>query len=60
MRRWLLAIVLVLSGLVLGTGLAQRSRPDAAKFGWQTDFQAAKALARKTGKPLFVTFRCEA
>jgi predicted NBD/HSP70 family sugar kinase len=60
MRIRLLAIVLGMGGLVLGTGLAQRTRIDAAQYGWQTDYQAARALAKKTGKPLFVTFRCEA
>ena len=27
--------------------------------GWHTDYAAAKAEAKRTGKPLFVTFRCE-
>ena len=31
----------------------------AAKFGWHTDYDAAKAEARRTGKPIFLVFRCE-
>jgi hypothetical protein len=27
--------------------------------GWLTDYEGAKILARKTGKPLLVVFRCE-
>ena len=26
--------------------------------GWHTDLDAASKLARETGKPLFVVFRC--
>jgi hypothetical protein len=26
--------------------------------GWQTDLNAAREVARRTGKPLFVVFRC--
>ena len=32
---------------------------DAAKFGWHTDYAAAKAEAKRTGKPIFLVFRCE-
>jgi hypothetical protein len=31
----------------------------AAKFGWHTDYDTAKAEARRTGKPIFLVFRCE-
>jgi hypothetical protein len=30
-----------------------------AKYGWLTDYDAAKAEARRTGKPIFLVFRCE-
>jgi hypothetical protein len=36
--------------------------PSASKDAspvWQTDYTAARATARKSGKPLFVVFRCE-
>ena len=36
-----------------------RPRPDPAKFGWHTDYDTAKAEARRTGKPIFLVFRCE-
>ena len=32
---------------------------DAAKFGWHTDYSAATAEAKRTGKPIFLVFRCE-
>jgi hypothetical protein len=31
---------------------------DAARFGWHTDYAAGRAEARRTGKPMLVTFRC--
>jgi hypothetical protein len=31
----------------------------ARKSGWHTSYAAAKAEARKTGKPIFLVFRCE-
>jgi len=31
-----------------------------AKAGWYSDYAAAKAEAKRSGKPMFVTFRCEA
>lgn len=30
-----------------------------AKFGWQSSWESARAEARRSGKPLFVVFRCE-
>jgi hypothetical protein len=53
----------VLAGLALlclpGIAEAQPRKIDPAKFGWHTDFAAAKAEARRTGKPIFLVFRCE-
>lgn len=37
---------------------AQRGRDDSAAFGWTSDYSSAKAMAKKTGKPLMVVFRC--
>lgn len=34
-------------------------RIDPARFGWYSDYSAAKAEARRTGKPIFLVFRCE-
>jgi hypothetical protein len=31
---------------------------EATRYGWQLDYQAAKDVARRTGKPLMVVFRC--
>ena len=36
-----------------------RKKPDPAQFGWHTDLAAAKAEANRTGKPIFLVFRCE-
>ncbi|HMC63953.1 MAG TPA: hypothetical protein VKI65_03360 [Gemmataceae bacterium] len=32
--------------------------PAAEKHGWLSNFEEAKARARKSGKPLMVVFRC--
>ena len=47
----------VVSLLVVAPAFAQKVNPKAT--GWHTDYAAARAEARRTGKPLFVTFRCE-
>jgi len=48
----------VLISLILAApALAQRVNPKAT--GWHTDYAAARAEAKRTGKPLFVAFRCE-
>jgi hypothetical protein len=54
----LLAGVAVL--LVVGVADAQAPRKaDPAKYGWHTDYDAGKAEAKRTGKPIFLVFRCE-
>jgi hypothetical protein len=48
----------VLVSLLLAIpAVAQRPNPKAS--GWHTDYATAKAEAKRTGKPLFVAFRCE-
>ena len=47
-------IIVLLASL---PALAQR--PGARATGWHTDYAAAKAEAKRTGKPMFVVFRCE-
>jgi len=48
----------VLISLILAApALAHRVNPKAT--GWHTDYAAARAEAKRTGKPLFVAFRCE-
>lgn len=53
------ARVLVAMGFVLAAVVGQTS-PPAGGIAWQQDFAAARARAHDSGKPLLVTFRCEA
>ena len=50
-------ITLAICLLVAAPAFAQRVNPKAT--GWYSDYAAAKAEAKRTGKPLFVAFRCE-
>jgi hypothetical protein len=43
--------------LLAAPALAQKVNPKAT--GWHSDYTTAKAEAKRTGKPLFVAFRCE-
>jgi hypothetical protein len=56
MRWWLI-------GGVLGLAALGDGRPATAaelkRTGWLTDYPAARAAARRAGKPVFVVFRCE-
>jgi len=47
--------------LVAATGAANAAppKPDPARYGWFTDYALAKAEAKRTGKPIFLVFRCE-
>jgi serine protease Do len=45
--------------ILLFTATAFAQRPNVKAAGWLTDYAAAKAEAKRTGKPLFVVFRCE-
>jgi hypothetical protein len=53
----------ILAGLALlvlpGLANARPPKPDPAKFGWYTDYATAKAEAKRTGRPIFLVFRCE-
>lgn len=51
---WAAVFVAVSAGAAC---FAQPQNP--ARFGWMTDYNQAKAAARKSGKPLMVVFRCE-
>ena len=44
--------------LLAATASAQQRGP-AGAFGWHTDYAAGKAEAKRTGKPIFLVFRCE-
>jgi hypothetical protein len=49
--------VVVVSLLLTAPVFAQRVNPKAT--GWHTDYASALAEAKRSGKPLFVAFRCE-
>ena len=51
-----------ITGLVVSLTIAgslTAAPPDPAKFGWETDYVAARAKAKRNGKPLLVVFRCQ-
>lgn len=35
-----------------------RGAPDPTRYGWMWNYDEAKSLAGKSGKPLMVVFRC--
>lgn len=45
--------------LVPATAAAAPPKPDPARYGWHADLGAAEAEARRTGRPIFLVFRCE-
>jgi hypothetical protein len=51
----------VLAGLTLATliGAAAPQPLDPAQYGWHADYASATAEARRTGKPIFLVFRCQ-
>lgn len=52
--------VVVLASLLVASGTSSAApKPEPAKFGWHTDYAAAKTEAKRTGKPIFLVFRCE-
>ena len=51
----MLRAVVVVPLIVVSSAFAQKGKAP----GWHTDYATAKAEAKRTGKPLFVTFRCE-
>lgn len=56
MQRTLAALAILVTA---GVANAAPPKPDPAKYGWYSDFDAAKAEAKRTGKPIFLVFRCE-
>ncbi|MCE9533534.1 MAG: thioredoxin family protein [Planctomycetes bacterium] len=57
MNRILLGISVVL--LLTSASSAQMGKGGVSKFGWYSDYNAARAEAKKSGKPIFLVFRCE-
>jgi len=50
------------AALLLGPVAAEAQKPrpnEAGRNGWYSDYQLARAEARRTGKPMLVVFRCE-
>jgi len=47
----------LVSLLIAAPVFAQKGSPKAT--GWYTNYAAARAEAKRTGKPMFVVFRCE-
>jgi hypothetical protein len=45
--------------LLLPASGAAAPKIEPAKYGWHTDFATATAEAKRTGKPIFLVFRCE-
>jgi hypothetical protein len=55
---------LALAGVLLGIGTAGHAdsippQPVDGKIAWIYNYAEGQRLARQTGKPLFVLFRCE-
>lgn len=46
--------------LLLGASLGGALRADNNEINWLGDYQEGRRVARETGKPLLVEFRCEA
>ena len=57
MKLWLFKSTLALGLAVLVSGPLATSRAGAPE--WIKDYDAAKAAARASGKPMFVVVRCE-
>jgi hypothetical protein len=53
----------LLAGFILlaapGVIHAQPRKLEPARYGWHNDYAAARAEAKRTGKPIFLVFRCE-
>jgi hypothetical protein len=54
--------MVALGGLLLAADGASAQSPkgqNAPRYGWHNSWESARAEAKKTGKPIFVVFRCE-
>ena len=52
-------LIVTALALLLWTNVAFSAPPDAKKYGWYSDYAAAKTEAKRTGKPMLVVLRCE-
>jgi len=55
----MVAISWVWVSLWASMGGAGVQKLDPSRYGWLSDYQAARAEARRSGKPIFLVFRCE-
>ncbi len=56
MNRVLFTLVVLLCSTSIASA---QGKGGANKNGWYSDYSSAKAEARRTGKPIFLVFRCE-
>jgi hypothetical protein len=56
MYRALAGVALV---LLPAASVAAPPKVDPTRYGWHTDLATASAEAKRTGKPIFLVFRCE-
>ena len=49
----------LLTLLAVAVAAPAQDRGPARTFGWHSDYSAARAEAKRTGKPMFLVFRCE-
>jgi hypothetical protein len=45
--------------VLLPASAAAAPKADPARYGWHTDLGAATTEAKRTGRPIFLVFRCE-
>jgi hypothetical protein len=59
MRPWQIGTILMLgvASLTGSSALRPAAAPVSGSVAWMSDYEAARAEARRTGKPLFVAFR---
>ena len=56
---WVLAGALLFGGLAVRAGDIPSPVPVDGKITWVYRYEEGQRLARETGRPLFVVFRCE-
>jgi hypothetical protein len=55
--RWVVVAGAALAGLLVDPASVQAKPSIEVPAGWYTDYAAARAKAKETGKPIFVHFR---
>jgi hypothetical protein len=59
MNKWSVAAAVALTCAALHSSAKDPIEPVLKAKGWFTAYEAARAEARRSGKPLFVVFRCQ-